>query len=204
MIIKKFQLFESNKSEDFPSLEEVKSYFYDFTDELNTFIDDYEFGYLYFNTTSFAVMQRQGIPLQSEVGMVNILDTEISNTQLEYNADFIKLNRDVHKEYYKNKIKLIESGEASGYDSLYIHFDQYLFDQDKLPILIDCLKTFYSQTEFRLVRSLWTEDRVDDTGNVVTFYGFEGNFVRVSDDEYKKMCQIFQQGNFTTTLTKLF
>lgn len=69
--------------------------------------------------------------------------------------------------------------------------------------MIDCLKTFYSHTGFRLVKSLWTEDYHEDD-NTVTLYGFEGTFVRVSDDEYKKMCQIFQQGNFTPTLTKLF
>jgi hypothetical protein len=191
MIIKKFQLFESNNLDKFPSLEEVKSYFYDFTDELNTFIDDYDYGYLYFNDLD-----------GKWNSMVDILDTVISNTRLEYGAEFIRLN---HERVNKNKIKLIESGESPGYDFLFIYFEDYLFKKDKLPILIDCLKTFYSQTGFRLIKSLWTEDYVDEnTGDVVNFYGFEGTFVRVSDDEYKKMCQIFQQGNFTTTLTKLF
>ncbi len=190
MIVKKFQLFESNNLDKFPSLEEVKSYFYDFTDELDTFIDDYDYGYLYFNDLD-----------DKWNSMVDILDTVISNTRLEYGAEFIRLN---HERVNKNKIKLIESGEAPGYDFLFIYFEDYLFKKDKLPILIDCLKTFYSQTGFRLIKSLWTEDYVDSQGEVVTHYGFEGTFVRVSDDEYKKMCQIFQQGNFTTTLTKLF
>jgi len=197
MIVKKFQLFESNNLDKFPSLEEVKSYFYDFTDELDTFIDDYDYGYLYFMDHGHAVPGNWN-------SMVDILDTVISNTRLEYNAEFIRLNREYDGRVNKNRIKLIESGEAPGYDFLFIHFEDYLFKKDKLPILIDCLKTFYSQTGFRLIKSLWTEDYVDSQGEVVTHYGFEGTFVRVSDDEYKKMCQIFQQGNFTTTLTKLF
>jgi hypothetical protein len=197
MIIKEFQLFESNNLDKFPSIEEVKSYFYDFTDELNTFIDDYDYGYLYFMDSG------HGVPGEWN-GMVDILDTVISNTRLEYNAEFIRLNREYDERVNKNRIKFIESGEVPGYDFLFIHFENYLFKKDKLPILIDCLKTFYSQTGLRLIKSLWTEDYVDSHGEVVTHYGFEGTFLRVSDDEYKKMCQIFQQGNLTPTLTKLF
>lgn len=196
MIIKNFKHFESVDFNDFPSFDEVKEYFYDFTDDLSTFIDDYEFGYMYFKDPDPWGQARIH-------GMVNILDTGISNTRLEYNAETINLNRNDHKRIHKNRIKFIESGESSGYDYLFIHFDQSLFNQDKLSILIDCLKTFYSHTGFRLVKSLWTEDYHEDD-NTVTLYGFEGTFVRVSDDEYKKMCQIFQQGNFTPTLTKLF
>jgi len=196
MMIKKFKLFESSDLEDFPSLDEVKSYFYDFTDELDTFIDDCDYGYLYFKDVNSRGFTQK---------FINILDTEISNHRLEYCSELIRINRDTQSEVSKYRIKLIESGEASGYSYLFVHFEQYLFEKEKLPILIDCLKTFYSQTGFRIVKSLWTEDYVDEnTGDVVTYYGFEGSFVRVSDDEYKKMCQIFQQGNLTPTLTKLF
>ena len=194
-MIKNFKQFESIKSSgDFPPLEEVKSYFYDFTDESDTYIDDYDYGYLYFND-----------PDGRWNNMANILDTGMSNDRLEYGAEFIRLNREYDERVNKNRIKLIESGEASGYDFLFIHIEEYLFKKEKLPILIDCLKNFYSQTGFRVIKSLWTEDYVDkNTGDVVNFYGFEGSFVRVSDDEYKKMCQIFQQGSLTPTLTKLF
>ena len=48
MRIKTFKLFESSSENSFPDLDEIKSYFYDFTDEMNTFIDDYEFGYIFF------------------------------------------------------------------------------------------------------------------------------------------------------------
>lgn len=195
MIIKNFKLFESeNFQERFPSIDEVKSYFYDFTDELETFIDDYDFGYIYFQDSEYNRWD----------GMVDILNTGMSNYQLEYGAEFIRLNREYDERVNKNRIKLIESGEATGYDFLFIHFDQNLFDKKKIGVLEDCLKTLYSQTGFRPVKSLWTEDYVDLSGEVVTKYGFEGTFVRVSDDEYVKLCQIFTQGSLTPILTKLF
>ena len=194
MIIKKFQLFESNNLDKFPSLEEVKSYFYDFTDELNTFIDDYDYGYLYFND-----------PDGRWNNMANILDTGMSNARLEYGAEFIRLNREYDERVNRNRIKFIESGEASGYEYIYIHFDEYLFKKDKLDILLNSIRTLYSHTEFRPIYSLWTEDYIDEeTGNWVNFYGFEGRFVRVNDEVYEKLCQIFQQGSMTSLLTKPF
>ena len=102
MIIKNFKHFESVDFNDFPSFDEVKEYFYDFTDDLSTFIDDYEFGYMYFIDPDPWGQARIH-------GMVNILDTGISNTRLEYNAETINLNRDDHKRIHKNRIKFIES-----------------------------------------------------------------------------------------------
>jgi len=196
MIIKNFKIFESDKSDNnFPEIEEIKSYFYDFTDEVNTFIDDYEFGYLFFKNRYKSDYR--------ENDCIDILKTDLSNNRLDYDSELIKLNLKGRK-IHQNLLKLIESGEESAYEYVFIHFDQHLFEKNKLDILIDCLKTFYSQTGFRLIKSLWTEDYVDSHGEVVTHYGFEGTFLRVSDDEYKKMCQIFQQGNLTSTLTKLF
>ena len=201
MIIKKFDLFESqNFSSKFPDLEEIKSYFYDFTDETNTSIDDYDFGYLYFQP--FGRVQDSDARWD---GMVDILHTQMNATRLEYCAEFIRINRDYDKKINKNRISFIESGQSTAYEFLNIHFETSLFEKAKIGILEDCLKTLYSQTEFRPVKSLWTEDYVDNiTGEVVTKYGFEGTFVRVSDDEYSKLCQIFTQGNLTPILTKLF
>lgn len=55
-------------------------------------------------------------------GMVNILDTGISNTRLEYNAETINLNRNDHKRIHKNRIKFIESGESRLFkDFLFTH-----------------------------------------------------------------------------------
>jgi hypothetical protein len=195
MKIKTFKLFESSSENSFPDLDEIRSYFYDFTDEINTFIDDYEFGYIFFRN-----IHKQDY---KESDYIDILNTELSNTRLDYTSDFIKLNRD-GKKTHKNLIKLIESGEEPGYEYIFIHFDVSLFQKDKLSILTECIETIYSHTGFRPVKSLWTEDYIDDTGEVETLYGFEGTFVRVSDEEYKKLCDIFVQGNFTPIITKLF
>jgi hypothetical protein len=199
MKIKTFKLFESSSENSFPDLDEIKSYFYDFTDEMNTLIDDYEFGYIFFRNRDNVY----GIKDYKESDYIDILNTELSNTRLDYTSDFIKLNRD-GKKTHKNLIKLIESGEEPGYEYIFIHFDGSLFQKDKLSILTECIETIYSHTGFRPVKSLWTEDYIDDTGEVETLYGFEGTFVRVKDEEYKKLCDIFVQGNFTPIITKLF
>ena len=203
MIIKKFKLFESGSSDiNYPDLDQIKSYLYDFTDEIDTFIDDYEFGYIFFRNRDV-----YGIKDYKESDYIDILNTELSNTRLDYTSDFIKLNRD-GKKTHKNLLKLIESGEAKAYEYIFIHFDEHLFKKDKLPILTECLQTIYSHTGFRIIKSLWTEDHLIDNSKditeVETLYGFEGTFVRVTDKEYKKFCEIFKRGEMTPTITKLF
>jgi hypothetical protein len=196
MRIKTFKLFESDKSDNnFPEIEEIKSYFYDFTDEVNTFIDDYEFGYIFFKNKYKSDYR--------ENDCIDILKTDLSNTRLDYDSELIKLNLK-GREIHQNLLKLIESGEESAYEYIFIHFDVSLFQKDKLPILTECLESFHSHTGFRPVKSLWTEDYIDNSGELVTNYGFEGTFVRVSDEEYKKLCDIFTQGDFTPIITKLF
>ena len=195
MRIKTFKLFESSSEDSFPSLEEVKDYFYDFTDEVNTFIDDYEFGYIFFKNKYKSDYR--------ENDCIDILKTDLSNTRLDYDSELIKLNLK-GREIHQNLLKLIESGEESAYEYIFIHFDVSLFRKDRLPILTECLESFHSHTGFRPVKSLWTEDYIDNSGELVTKYGFEGTFVRVSDEEYKKLCDIFTQGDFTPIITKLF
>jgi hypothetical protein len=49
MRILNFKTFENNDLDgNFPTLEEVKSYFYYFTDEVGTSISNYIVGYVYF------------------------------------------------------------------------------------------------------------------------------------------------------------
>jgi hypothetical protein len=195
MRIKTFKLFESSSENSFPDLDEIKSYFYDFTDEMNTFIDDYEFGYIFFKNKYKSDYR--------ENDCIDILKTDLSNTRLDYDSELIKLNLK-GREIHQNLLKLIESGEESAYEYIFIHFDVSLFQKDKLSILTECIKTIYSHTGFRPIKSLWTEDHIDDAGEVETLYGFEGTFVRVKDEEYKKLCDIFVQGDFTPIITKLF
>jgi len=152
MRILNFKLFEQKKLEDnFPSLEEVRSYFYDFTDEIGNVI----------------------------------VNREVSDNK-------------------KNILKYILSGDIPSYEYMSISFNS-LFDEDKLDILIDCLKVLYSETEFRPFGCLWTEDYPSDNGNdVITKLGFAGTFFRGSDEEYLKFCKIFDQGSRTKDLVKYF
>lgn len=199
MIIKSFKLFESNSENNFPDLEEIKSYLYDFTDESDTFVDDYEFGYVIFD---------------GKTEFIDILKSDLSDYRLEYICDLIRLNdrwgtksmiTKSSNQFYEKAINLIESGKAPRYEYIYIHFDNHLFDVDKLEVLLECLETIYSHTGFRPVSSLWSEDYVSDiSGEVETKYGFEGTFVRVFDQEYNKFCNIFKRGDKTPLITKLF
>lgn len=191
MIIKSFRLFESKSENNFPDLEEIKSYLYDFTDETSSFIDDYEFGYIIFD---------------DRLRVFDVLNNELRPHQLEYYSDLISLNVNKSEHpFYKNRINSIESGKIPGYEYIYIQFNNNLFDVDKLEVLLECLETIYSHTGFRPVSSLWSEDYVSDiSGEVETKYGFQGTFVRVSDQEYDKLCRIFKRGEMTPTITKLF
>jgi hypothetical protein len=196
--VKSFKTFESKYqiSTEFPDFEVVKGCFYEFTDEIGTSIQDYDLGYIFFpSPANHRIFSNLNI---------DILNTDLSNGQLDYRSEQIQFNH-AGRKTHQNRLKLIESGEEPGYPFYYIQLENHLFEKNKLPILIDCLKTMYLQTGFRLIKSLWTEDYVDDvSGEVVQFYGFEGTFVKVSDPEYKKLCQIFQQGGSSPLLTKLF
>ncbi len=201
MRILNFKLFESKKLEDkFPSLEEVRSYFYDFTDEVGN-ISRFDVGYVYFESERYSrLMQTNERPVDD---FIDISNTTLTNNQLSIINDFVIVNREV-SDNKKNILKYILSGDIPSYEYMSISFNS-LFDEDKLDILIDCLKVLYSETEFRPFGCLWTEDYPSDNGNdVITKLGFAGTFFRGSDEEYLKFCKIFDQGSRTKDLVKYF
>ena len=201
MRILNFKLFEQKKLEDnFPSLEEVRSYFYDFTDEIGN-ISRFDVGYVYFESERYSrLMQTNERPVDD---FIDISNTTLTNNQLSIINDFVIVNREV-SDNKKNILKYILSGDIPSYEYMSISFNS-LFDEDKLDILIDCLKVLYSETEFRPFGCLWTEDYPSDNGNdVITKLGFAGTFFRGSDEEYLKFCKIFDQGNRTKDLVKYF
>ena len=112
-------------------------------------------------------------------------------------------------------IYAIKNG-AKVYNHIMFEFTDSSFRKEYLPNLVDCLKRFYHETNFRPYGEVWTEERVirngivdNDSGiepgdQTVLLYGFSGLFVDCSDEEYKKLCDIFVQGNFTPIITKLF
>ena len=201
MRILDFKLFEQKKLQDnFPSLEEVRSYFYDFTDEIGN-ISRFDVGYVYFESERYSrMMQTKERPVDD---FIDISNTTLTNNQLSIINDFVIVNREV-SDNKKNILKYILSGDIPSYEYMSISFNS-LFDEDKLDILIDCLKVLYSETEFRPFGCLWTEDYPSDNGNdVITKLGFAGTFFRGSDEEYLKFCKIFDQGSRTKDLVKYF
>ena len=200
MRILNFKLFEQKKLEDnFPSLEEVRSYFYDFTDEIGNIIR-FDVGYVYFGPGRYSRMQTKECTVDD---FIDISNTTLTNNQLSILNDFVIINREV-SDNKKNILKYILSDDIPSYEYMSISFNS-LFDEDKLDILIDCLKVLYSETEFRPFGCLWTEDYPSADGQgVITKLGFAGTFFRGSDEEYLKFCKIFDNGNRTKDLVKYF
>jgi len=201
MRILNFKLFEQKKLQDnFPSLEEVKSYFYDFTDEIGNIIR-FDVGYVYFESERYSrIMNIKERPVDD---FIDISNTTLTNNQLSMSSDFVIVNREV-SDNKKNILKYILSDDIPSYEYMSISFNS-LFDEDKLDILIDCLKVLYSETEFRPFGCLWTEDYPSADGDgVITKLGFAGTFFRGSDEEYLKFCKIFDNGSRTKDLVKYF
>lgn len=221
MIIKNFKHFESVDSEDFPSFDEVKEYFYDFTDELDVNIDFFQTGYKYFlkpHRVGDYIGDNFEKILKDKSNYIDILNTELSDTSLQIASNYAtieSINRG--KDFGSDlAIKLIKSG-ASGYKHMMIQFSESSFRKEYLPILVDCLKRFYDVTNFRPYGEFWTEERVLRNGIVdhdsgiepgdetVLLYGFSGLFVDCSDEEYKKLCEIYRKDRENNILiTKYF
>jgi hypothetical protein len=201
MRILNFKLFEKKKLQDnFPSLEEVKSYFYDFTDEIGNIVR-FDVGYVYFESERYSrIMNIKERPVDD---FIDISNTTLTNNQLSIINDYVIVNREV-SDNKKNILKYILSDDIPSYEYMSISFNS-LFDEDKLDILIDCLKVLYSETEFRPFGCLWTEDYPSADGDgVITKLGFAGTFFRGSDEEYLKFCKIFDNGSRTKDLVKYF
>jgi hypothetical protein len=207
MIIKKFKIFESDKSDNnFPSLDEVKTYFYDFTDNVGN-INRFDVGYVYFESTRYSKINYNLYSVKAPTeNFVDISNTTLTNNQLAIINDFVIINKEI-PDNKKNKLKYILSGDIPSYEYMNITFNESLFDEDNLEVLINCLKILYSETGFRPFGCLWTEDSVSYEKGLrilITKIGFEGTFFRGSDDEYLKFCNIFDQGNRTKDLVKYF
>jgi hypothetical protein len=204
MKIKKFKLFESNLESNFPSLDEVKTYFYDFTDNIGN-ISGFEVGYVYFESTRYSKINYNLYSVKAPTEyFIDISNTTLTNNHLGLMSDYLIINREV-PDNKKNKLKYILSGDIPSYEYMCISFNDSLFDEeDNLEVLINCLKILYSETGFRPFGCLWTEDSVSYDGDVATKIGFEGTFFRGSDDEYLKFCKIFDRGDLNRDLVKYF
>ena len=220
MRIKTFKLFESSSEDYFPSLEEIKDYFYDFTDELDININYFQSGYKYF-LKPYNVYQSGnnfGIILKDKSNYIDIINTDLSNTRLELSSGYATIdsyNRG-KEEWTDSTIYAIKNG-AKVYNHIMFEFTDSSFRKEYLPNLIDCLKRFYHETNFRPYGEVWSEERVirngvvdNDSGiepgdETVLLYGFSGLFVDCSDEEYKKLCEIYSEDRKNSVLiTKHF
>ena len=220
MKIKTFKLFESSSEEYFPSLEEVKDYFYDFTDELDININYFQSGYKYF-LKPYNVYQSGnnfGIILKDKSNYIDIINTDLSNTRLQLSSGYATIdsyNRG-KEEWTDSTIYAIKNG-AKVYNHIMFEFSDYSFREEYLPRLVECLKRFYNETNFRPYGEIWTEERAvrygvidQDSGietgdETVLLYGFSGLFVDCSDEEYRKLCEIYREDRENNDLiTKYF
>ena len=220
--LKTYKIFESviTKSE-FPTELDIQELFYDLTDdELLSKCKLYETGYQYFTTDNISRSIRS--QLFSDMSFEeNWINKECEDTQDTWKNMFIDLSKPLSDDMIKMASKnyndvyfseVEESKNSAGksylerlqenilndiipsYPISYLNLG--LFNPDKLPVVIDCLKRLYEVTGFRPTSSVWTEDYVDhETGDVVTFYGADLQLYKVSDTEYQNLCKIIGRIN---------
>jgi hypothetical protein len=206
MKIKTFKLFESSSEDYFPSLEEVKEYFYDFTDELDININFFQTGYKYFlkphRVGDYLGDNFEKI-LKDKSNYIDILNTELSITTLLSCSNYATIKSSREKDVGSDlAIELIRSG-SKAYKHIMFEFSEYSFREEYLPRLVECLKRFYHETNFRPYGEIRTEERtlrngvidqdwgIEPGDETVLLYGFSGLFVDCSDEEYRKLCEIY-------------
>jgi len=226
--LKKYKLFESviTKSE-FPNELDIKELFYDLTDvESFSKCELYESGYKFFTTNIVSVPIRTQLfsDMSFEKNWINKECKYIQDTwknmfidlSKPLSDDMIKIAKTTYtdidfsdiekskktlqkhsgKSYFEKLEENILNGIIPGYPfiCLYIGF----FKSDKLPILIECLERLYEVTGFRPISSLWQPDMKVD------IYGADLKLFKVSDIEYKNLCNLMVQNDKTTEMTKHF
>jgi hypothetical protein len=132
-------------------------------------------------------------------------DIENSNNFWNQSADSLG-----NKSYIEKLQENVLNNIIPGYSFIYL--DIGFFKADKLPVVIECLKRLYEVTGFRPISSLVviasqqfrTLSAYEDVG---TLYGADLKLYKVSDIEYKNLCNIFERispNDKTTELTKHF
>ena len=229
--LKTYKLFESVIIEsEFPTELDIQELFYDLTDEdPNSKCKLYASGYQFFTTDNITRSIRS--QLFSDMSFEeNWINKECEDTQDNWKNMFIDLSKPVSNDMIKLAVRnyndvyfleVEESKNRSGKSYLerlqenilndiipaypIIYLNLGLFHPDKLPVVVECLQRLYESTGFRPTSSVWAEDYVDEeTGDVVTFYGADLQLYKVSDLEYKNLCNIFTTGNYTPEVTKHF
>lgn len=219
MGILKFKQFESNENDfDFPTFREVESYFYDFTDEIDSNLYGYQSGFKFYlkpYPVGLENIRYYKDRVSNKSNFIDILNTDIPDKRLEFCGNYCYIENFNFAEHFASKVSLEAiKGGAKAYKHLMIQFAGYdmdqetaryygptLFPKEKLDLLIECLKRFYHAEGFRPYGDLWTEDYVKQGGalgrlasyEVEEKIGFSGLLVNCSDEEYIKMSQLIEQ-----------
>lgn len=190
MSILKFKQFESVQHDfDFPTLEEVKDYFYDFTDEVEyVSISEFSFGFCSFGFTD--VLKRN----KTHKELLNLM-TYINLSTME--RPLYTKNIKTNLEKIKNGSKAYRYMKFSFLDEEQDHYN-HLFNEKEFNLLIECLKRLYVSTGFRPCGETWSEDYPTSDGNIETRWGFQGYLFDVSDEEYIAITKILESSYYTS------
>jgi len=229
--LKTYKLFESVITEsEFPTELDIQELFYDLTDEESlSKCKLYESGYQFFTTDNITRPIRHQLfyDMSFEENWIN---KECESTQDTWKNMFIDLSKplsndmiklasknynDVYfseveesknrsgKSYLERLQENILNNTIPGYSVIYLNLG--LFNPDKFPVVIDCLKRLYEVTGFRPTSSMWSEDYLDEnTGDINTLYGADLQLYKVNDIEYKNLCKIFNNGGKTSEMINYF
>ena len=219
---------------EFPTELDIQELFYDLTDEEPlSKCKLYESGYQFFTTNNISRSIRSQLfsDMSFEENWINKECENIQDTWKNMfidlskliSNDMLKLASKNYNDVYFSEVEESKTARRSGAGKSYfeklqenilndiipaypiIYLNLGTFKPEKLPVVIDCLQRLYEVTGFRPTSSIWSEDYVDEeTGDVVTFYGADLQLYKVSDLEYKNLCNIFTTGNYTPEVTKHF
>ena len=230
--LKTYKIFESVITEsEFPTKLDVQEIFYDLTDvgplakcEL------YESGYQYFSTDNLCMSNIRSELFSHMSFEENWINKECEGLNDTWNNIFIDLSKPIsndmlklasknYNDVYFSEVESSKNRHGKSYlERLHenilndiipacpvIYLNLGTFYPDKLPVVIECLQRLYDMTGFRPTSSVWGEDYVDeDTGDIVSLVKADLQLYKVSDLEYKNLCNIFTTGNYTPEITKHF
>ncbi len=193
---KKFKLFEEKSEDYFPSFEEVKDYFYDFTDELNITIYYFQSGYKYFLKphTVEDLSNNYDKILKDKSNYIDVLNTSLSNKRLLICSNYTSIDSKYRQKEVgsDSSIQAIKDG-AKVYNHIMFEFNDSYFRREYLPKLVECLKRFYHETNFRPYGEVMLENRYIKDEGIVPICRFSGLFLDCSDEEYKKISEIYSK-----------
>ena len=219
---------------EFPTELDIQELFYDLTDEEPlSKCKLYESGYQFFTTNNISRPIRSQLfsDMSFEENWINKECEDIQDTwknmfidlSKPLSNDMIKMSSDYHNDVYFSEVEESKTARRSGAGKSYlerlhenilndiipaypiIYLNLGTFKPEKLPVFIECLQRLYDMTGFRPTSSVWGEDYIDeDTGDIVSLVKTDLQLYKVSDLEYKNLCNIFTTGNYTPEVTKHF